>query len=218
MTNKQRLTHAVIAAAEIFALLLTGCLGVFQEVSQGEDGKTQTFVRLTMSKAMVESMDAMGGEPTDTDEIFDLEDAPFDPENIPGLDNVVVEQVNNEVDLGIRFGGVIAGLPAGVQPEEAPFVPFEDGRNLIIALPPMGEDEEPMDPQSEQFAGMFFASTKYQLSLDKTLYPNVRSAKVVVKGKDSPASVTELAGSWLVEFPFSTWMQASEGCRIVISL
>jgi hypothetical protein len=75
-----------------------------------------------------------------------------------------------------------------------------------------------MDPQSEQFAGMFFASTKYQLSLDKTLYPNVQSAKVTVKSGEYPASVTELAGSWLVEFPFSTWMQASEGCRIVISL
>jgi hypothetical protein len=123
MTNKQRLTHAVIAGAAIFTLLFTGCLGVFQEVFQGEDGKTQTFVRMTMSKAMVESMDAMGGEPTDTDEIFDLEDAPFDPENIPGLDNVVVEQVNNEVDLGIRFGGIIAALPAGVQPEDAPFIP-----------------------------------------------------------------------------------------------
>ncbi len=65
---------------------------------------------------------------------------------------------------------------------------------------------------------MFFASTKYQLIVDKYIYSNVSSAKVMVGEVEYPASVTELPGSWLIEFPFSTWITAIDGCLVVIEL
>jgi len=207
---------AVVAALVSLALLGTGCLGVFQEITAGPAGRMQTRVRFTMSKAMIESLNEMGGEPMDTDEVFDPADGPVDPNAIPGLVDVVVEKVDNPVDVGMAFRGTLSRLPSGTRPEDAPFIPFDEGNGFVIALPPLGEDDEPSDPQSEQFAAMFFASTKYQLVLDKALYPTISSAEVEVAGGRSPALVSELPGSWLVEFPISTWFNAAEGCRLVV--
>ncbi len=80
----------------------------------------------------------------------------------------------------------------------------------------MGEDDEASDPQADEMAAMFFVSTKYQLILDKSLYPKLYSAKVMVGEVEFPASVSEQAGGWLVEFPFVTWMQATNGCLVVL--
>lgn len=200
----------------VITLTGSGCLGVLQEISVNPNGKIETQVRFSMSKSMLTALDGMGGEPTETDEIFDLDDGPINPEEIPGLTNVVVEQLDNDVDVGIRFSGTLSKLPAGVGPEDAPFIPFDEGNTIIIGLPPMNEEEEASDPQADEMAAMFFASTKYQLILDKALYPEVYSAKVMVGDVKFPASVTELAGSWLVEFPFLTWMQAPKGCLLVV--
>ena len=201
----------------ILSLLAPSCLGVFQEVSLNPSGNAETFVRFTLSKATMEAIGEMGGESEDTDDLFNLEDGPFDPESIPGLTDLFIEKIDSDIDVGLSFRGTLTGSAYADHPEEAPFVPFERGDTIVIALPSLAEDDEtPQDPQSEQFAAMFFASTKYQLSLDKRLYPKISSARVISSGEKFPASVTELSTSWLVEFPFSTWIQATEGCLIEV--
>ncbi len=218
-TKQNRLRRGIFGLIVIIALTGSGCLGVFQEISINPDGKIETQVRFSISKAMMTALDGMGGEPTETDEIFNLDEGPVNPEEIPGLTNVVVEKLDNDVDVGIRFSGTLSKLPAGIGPEDAPFIPFDEGNTIIIGLPSMEEEEDaPSDPQADEMAALFFASTRYQLVLDKALYPEVYSARVMVGDVKFPASVTELAGSWLVEFPFVTWMQATNGCLLVVEL
>jgi hypothetical protein len=221
MNTKQRqlLRGMTIGSAIAIALLGSGCLGVLQTISLNDDGRYAVDVKFTMSKSMLTAMDSMGGEPADTDEIFDLEDGPIDTENMKGLTSVVVEQLDNEIDVGIRISGILDDN-YDIGPEDAPFVPFYgEGDSIVIGLPSLDEGNgEPSDPQSDAMAAMFFASTKYQLVLDKYIYADVSSAREMVGETAHPASVTELPGSWLVEFPFATWMQASEGCLVVVEL
>lgn len=219
-TKQQRhLRRITVGLAIAITLLGSGCLGVLQQITLNDDGQYAVDVKFTMSKAMLAAMDSMGGESEDPDEIFDLEDGPIDTENMVGLSNVVAAPLDNEIDVGIRISGIVDDSYDAVSPEETPFVPFNMNDSVVIALPSLAEGEEaPSDPQADAMAGMFFASTKYQLVLDKDIYASVSSAKVMIGDTESPASVTELPGSWLVEFPFATWMQATKGCLVVVEL
>jgi len=183
-----------------------------------QDGSVETMVRLSLSKAMMDSISAMSGESEDTDEIFDTEKGPFNPKTNPGLTDLVVEELDNGVDIGLYFKGTLSTIPPGTRPDEAPFIPFEKDNTLTIGLPSLSDEEENPPSDSDEMGAMFFASTKYQLLLDKKLYPDIHSAKVVTKGTDHPASVTELGGNWLIEFPFIIWMQAPKGCLLIIEM
>ncbi len=216
---QRQIRRIMIGLAIGITLVSSGCLGALQRITLNDQGRYAIDVRLSMSKAMITAMDSMGGETTDPDELFDLEDGPVNPEAIPGLTNVVVNQLDNDIDVGIQFSGVLGSVPDGIDPIDAPFIPFDVGNTVVIGLPPLEEGkDEPSDPQADQMAAMFFASTKYQLVLDKYLYDKVSSAKVMVGDTEHPASVSELPGSWLVEFPIVTWMQATEGCLLVVEL
>ncbi len=217
-TKKSRIIRRiVISMAIVITLMGSGCLSVFQEISAKAGNKVETQVRFSMSKAMLTAMDSMGGEPAETDEIFDTENGPINPENIPGLTNLVVEDLDNDVDVGIYFKGTISKVPSGLGPADAPFIPFEDGNTITIGLPTLDENAGSAESsESDEMGAMFFASSKYQLSLDKNLYPDISSARVMVGSEEYPASVLELAGSWLVEFPIIYWMQAPKGCLLVL--
>ncbi len=216
--NQRRLLRGIIIGSAIAITLLgSGCLGVLQQITLDNDGRYVVDVKFTMSKSMLSAMDEMGGGSEDPDDIFNLEDGPIDPENMTGLTNILVEKVDNEIDVGIRISGIADDSYGNIGPEDAPFVPFTTGNSVRIGLPSLAEgDESPSDPQAEAMASMFFASTKYQLVLDKKIYTSVSSARVMVGDTGFPASVTDLPGSWLVEFPFATWMQATKGCTVLV--
>jgi len=215
--NSRTLRYAFLAFGIGITLLTTGCLGVFQEISAIPGGKVETQVRFTISKAMLNSLSEMTGDSSDTDEMFDAENGPVQPDRIPGLGNVVIDQVDNGVDVGIHFSGTLEKLPPGTGPSDAPFIPFEDGNTITIGLPPLDEDGEMSSgSDSDEMAGLFFASTRYQLLLDKKIYPVISTAKVLVGGTEYPASVSEMKYNWLVEFPISYWIQSPEGCSLII--
>jgi len=216
--KKTRIIRRIVILLTIgITLLGSGCLSVFQEISAKPGGKVVTQVRFTISKAMLDSLSEMTGDTGETDEIFDTENGPVNPESIPGLGNVVINELDNGVDIGTHFTGTLEKVPPGTSPADAPFIPFEEGNTITIGLPPLDEEGDMSSgSDSDEMAGMFFATTRYQLLADKKIYPAMSSAKVMVSGKEYPASVTETEHSWLVEFPISYWMQAPKGCLLVI--
>ena len=217
-TKKTRISHRIgLGVAVVITLLSSGCLSVFQEISANPGGKVETQVRFSISKALMTSMSELSGEDEDTDEIFDIENGPITPESIPGLKNVVVNQLDNGVDVGIIFTGNLEKTPSGVGPVQAPFIPFEEGNTITIGLPPLDEEGDMSSgSDSDGMANLFFASTRYQLLLDKKLYPEISSAKVLAGVEEYPASITDTQYSWMVEFPISYWMQSAKGCLLVI--
>ncbi len=215
--NTRLIRQIALGLALVITLLGSGCLSVFQEISAKAGGKVVTQVRFSISKAMLTSMGEMTGDTEDPDEIFNTEDGPINPESIPGLENVVIDELDNGVDVGIHFSGTLGKIPSGINPVDAPFVPFEEGNTITIGLPPLDEEGEMSSgSDSDEMAALFFASTRYQLLMDKNLYPSISSAKVMVGSNEYPASVTEVEHGWLVEFPISYWMQAPKGCLLVI--
>ncbi|MCK5735159.1 MAG: hypothetical protein KAH21_01725, partial [Spirochaetaceae bacterium] len=209
-TKTTRIIRRIVIVIAIgITLLGSGCLSVFQEISAQPGGKIQTQVRFSISKALLTSLGEMTGDTEDTDEMFDTEEGPVNPENIPGLSNVIVNDLDNGVDVGIHFSGILGKVPSGISPSEAPFIPFEEGNTVTIGLPPLDEEGDMSSgSDSDEMAALFFASTRYQLLMDKKLYPNVSSAKVMIGSTEYPASVSEMEYSWLVEFPISYWIQA----------
>ena len=210
----------IISVATVFlaVFFLSGCLGVLHQIRLSDDGRYAVDVKLSMSQQMLAAMDELGGDPADTDDVFGRDDLAVDPETIPGLTRVTFEEISDDVDVGIRFSGVLGRVPDGIGPEDAPFIPFDTDDGLIIGLPSLSEGENSgSDPQMDQMAAMFFASTKYQLILDRNLYYDVSAVEVRVGDTVHPAALTELPGSWLIEFPFSTWMAAPDGCLVVVS-
>ncbi len=215
--NTRIIRRIALGLAVIITLLGSGCLSVFQEISVKSGGKIETQVRFSISKAMMTSLGEMTGDQEDTDEMFDPENGPINPDSIPGLENVVVNELDNGVDVGIHFSGTLGKIPAGISPADAPFVPFEEGNTITIGLPPLDEaGEMSSGSDSDEMAALFFASTRYQLLMDKNLYPAISSAKVMAGSDEYPASVTEVEHGWLVEFPISYWMQSVKGCLLVI--
>lgn len=199
-------------------LLFSSCLSVFQEISLTPEGRVETQVRFSISKAMLTGLGEMTGDEEDPDELFDTEDGPLDPMNTPGLTNTVVDKLDNGIDVGIHFSGTLGKIPRGLGPADAPFIPFEEGNTISIGLPPLDEEGEMSSgSDSDEMAGLFFANTRYQLMMDKKLYPVIGSATVVSGGTEYPAAVTELRYYWLVEFPISYWIQAPKGCILQIN-
>lgn len=197
---------AALAVVLGAAVLLTGCLDVVQYIS-GTSNEIDVYFRFTLQKGIFELAGQMGGEPANTDEMyeeFDLNEEEVTAELPPGVD-ASFRSINNESEFGFELEYTAARSAIDALDEgEADFVPRITPQGISI---PLGEGNE---GESDEFADAFLGSAKYRIMISKMLVSRISRARIVAGDEARPIVVTELPDIWLLEFPVSYWFNSAE--------
>lgn len=210
--RRNYLLRTVLIAASVLAL--SGCLEVVQHIGPGAGNTVETYVRLTLQRAIFQFAESFGGDPVSDEELteqFGLTESEV-LQDLPEGISARFEPFVNEYDVGFVLRTT---TPRSFRAEEGVFVPTLAGNELRVRLPPGNEGDGGSNNGGE--AAFFLASAKYRVLLEKAVWPSVSGAVILPsEGEEVDVQVTEFAGLWLIEFPVLVWMSAGENPVLTI--
>jgi hypothetical protein len=190
-------------------VLFSGCVSVLHEIFRDSSGNIHTKIRITVSRQLLDAMKDMGGE-DESDDFFDLGDEQMFIKSENGYKNIRTSKIDTNLETGIQIDAYVPGIKKDIDPLEKPFVPVKQGNSLLIGIPPM-DDKEKSASEGDGMTDLFFASSKYQLLLDKKIFPEASTAQIFSTDGNIPVTLLSVNGNWLVEFPVAFWFDSSDG-------
>jgi hypothetical protein len=196
--------HFKILSVLAVVLLFSGCLDAFQHIRQDPSGKVEVFFKFTLQKGLFEMAAQMSGEEMD-DEVFEAqfgEDFLSFEKDLPEGVEARVEKINNDLEFGmaVRFSYMEdeIDISAG-KLEEVDFYPIRDPVGFHINF--SGQEKGEGDDGDDEMAGVFLASAKYKIIVDKSYLKGAQQAWLEMPEETFPIEIIDLGPSFLLDLP-----------------
>jgi hypothetical protein len=199
------------------ALLLTGCIDIFQYVGRDESGNLQLSVSVTIQKAIFEMASSFDGSaPPDYEEEFEMSEEEITGE-YPEWLAVTYTPINTELEYGFHLEMVapetVLTEALKADPADAgPFLPRPDGDNTVFVFDGFGNN----GGEADEMAAAFFASAKYRMLIDENYRSQIDGAWFERNGERAPVDVRRYGDVWYLEFPMLYIFTGAGAGRLVI--
>lgn len=179
----------------------TGCIDIYQHISKNKTGKTDMYLQISFSKALVAMANGFSGD----QESFDYKDwldnnGGFSSLDTAGIPNLEKGKIDSETDFGYF---IRASYPAQRNEvnQDASFFPQQIGNKIVICLNFKSDSEDDQNSESNQMANAMLSSAKYRLSISKSYAPKV--SKITLEDDDIIRKInfTDMSDEYLVDIP-----------------
>ena len=217
----------VFVVAACTAFLLSGCLEITQHVTQVRGRTVSVFVKVGIARALLEMAEGfVGGAATAEsacEEVFLAEDDLFEDARV-----VRLERIYTETECGALYAFEYdVRKQNATDIEDIPFFVSVAPDFVEILLPGLG-DRGAMD----EMALAFLASSKYRLTISKTVMKTISSASVsytydadeTIEGHDSvdaleyELDVIDMADQHLIEMSLAMLFLGDETITLTLTL
>jgi hypothetical protein len=220
--EKEEVMRTLRMAIVIIAIMSlgAGCIDVTEHITRDARGMTCVFVKVGISKAMMEFAAGMADESQDPfGEMMDLDANDF-LDGIPEGVDVSFEKVDNEMETGFAVrmtydGKKFSGAPPIDATDETALLPIEDDKTVRIvfsATDGAGTGDQEQNPMAEGIMAAF----KYRLTIGKAFMKTISRVVVATKDFDYKPVAIEMPDMFLIEIPMVYLLNSREDVQIVL--
>ena len=177
----------------VFAL--SGCVEIFQYITQNEHGELELTASVRIQKSLFEAATSFTGEaPPDYETEFGFTEEEI-TEEYPDWLELTFDTIDTDLEYGFEVS--LRGTPQRLQQHRtAPFLPHTEENVTSILFE--GEGEATAD---DDIALALFASSKYRLLISKNYLPNISAVWYETGGRRTPVEVHDYDDVYYIEFP-----------------
>ena len=164
---------------------LIGCLEIFEYITV-EDDKVNMTMNITLSKAMMETLESMDEGSSQSD--YDYEDLNEDEINKVFPYEVKINKVNTSTDFGFNVSSSLEKKDMEkLNYEDNPYLPIKKGKSYYMSFADTSSESVP--------------TYRYRLIVSKTYIENIK--KVILKLDDESMDVDfyDLGDAYLIDIP-----------------
>jgi hypothetical protein len=197
-----------------------GCIDITEHITRDARGMTCVYVKVGISKAMMEFAAGMADESQDPfEDMMDLNSEDL-LDGIPEGVDVSFEKVDNEMETGfavrMTYDGRKFALAGPLDADdETSFMPIEEDKAVRIvfsATDDVGTGEQAQNPMAEGFMAAF----KYRLTIGKAFMRTISRVVVATKDFDYKPVPIEMPDLFLIEIPMAYLLNSQEDVQIVL--
>ena len=186
----------------LWCLSLTGCIDIVQHITRKSDGTDQNTISITVTKAVLEMLASMqGNPPVNYDELFsefkmsDMDDYEQFGAKITKINDQVNAGYLIDMNLNYKDKDVLKAINA----EDIDFIPKYGKKKMTIYIGSLQDDDSSQTDQ-EMFQ-LFLASSKYRLLISKTCIPSISKILLKTAKKSTEVSYLDLYDEYLIDIP-----------------
>lgn len=183
-------------------LSLTGCIDIVQHITRKSDGTDQNTISITVTKAVLEMLASMQGNPSvNYDDLF----AEFNTSDMEEYEQFgakmtkISDQVNAGylIDMNINYKDkdILKALNA----EDIDLIPKYGKKKMTIYVGSLQDDD--YSQIDNEMMELFVASSKYRLLISKTCMPSIKKVLLKTAKKSTEVGYLDLYDEYMIDIP-----------------
>ncbi|UTC43213.1 hypothetical protein [Treponema sp. OMZ 857] len=183
-------------------LSLTGCIDIVQHITRKSDGTEQNTISITVTKAVIEMLASMQGNPSiNYDELF----AEFNTSDMEEYEQfgAKMTKINDQVNAGYLIDMNInykdKDILKAINAEDIDLIPKYGKKKMTIYVGSLQDDD--YSKTDNEMLQLFLASSKYRLLISKTCMPSIKRVLLKTAKKSTEVGYLDLYDEYMIDIP-----------------
>lgn len=183
-------------------LSLTGCIDIVQHITRKSDGTDQNTISITVTKAVIEMLASMQGNPSvNYDELF----AEFNTSDMKEYEQfgAKITKINDQVNAGYLIDMNInykdKDILKAINAEDIDLIPKYGKKKMTIYAGSLQDDD--YSKTDNEMLQLFLASSKYRLLISKTCMPSIKKVLLKTAKKSTEVGYLDLHDEYMIDIP-----------------
>ncbi|UTC50189.1 hypothetical protein [Treponema sp. OMZ 855] len=183
-------------------LSLTGCIDIVQHITRKSDGTEQNTISITATKAVIEMLASMQGNPSvNYDDLF----AEFNTSDMEEYEQFGAKmiKINDQVNAGYLIDMNInykdKDILKAINAEDIDLIPKYGKKKMTIYVGSLQDDD--YSKTDNEMLQLFLASSKYQLLISKTCMPSIKRVLLKTAKKSTEVGYLDLYDEYMIDIP-----------------
>jgi len=183
-------------------LSLTGCIDIVQHITRKSDGTDQNTISITVTKAVIEMLASMQGNPSvNYDELF----AEFNTSDMKEYEQfgAKITKINDQVNAGYLIDMNInykdKDILKAINAEDIDLIPKYGKKKMTIYAGSLQDDD--YSKTDNEMLQLFLASSKYRLLISKTCMPSIKKVLLKTAKKSTEVGYLDLYDEYMIDIP-----------------
>ena len=185
-------------------LSLTGCIDIVQHITRKSDGTDQNTISITVTKAVIEMLASMQGNPSvNYDELF----AEFNTSDMKEYEQfgAKITKINDQVNAGYLIDMNInykdKDILKAINAEDIDLIPKYGKKKMTIYTGSLQDDD--YSKTDNEMLQLFLASSKYRLLISKTCMPSIKKVLLKTAKKSTEVGYLDLYDEYMIDIPIT---------------
>lgn len=185
-------------------LSLTGCIDIVQHITRKSDGTDQNTISITVTKAVIEMLASMQGNPSvNYDELF----AEFNTSDMKEYEQfgAKITKINDQVNAGYLIDMNInykdKDILKAINAEDIDLIPKYGKKKMTIYAGSLQDDD--YSKTDNEMLQLFLASSKYRLLISKTCMPSIKKVLLKTAKKSTEVGYLDLYDEYMIDIPIT---------------
>jgi len=185
-------------------LSLTGCIDIVQHITRKSDGTDQNTISITVTKAVIEMLASMQGNPSvNYDELF----AEFNTSDMKEYEQfgAKITKINDQVNAGYLIDMNInykdKDILKAINAEDIDLIPKYGKKKMTIYAGSLQDDD--YSKTDNEMLQLFLASSRYRLLISKTCMPSIKKVLLKTAKKTTEVSYLDLYDEYMIDIPIT---------------
>lgn len=183
-------------------LSLTGCIDIVQHITRKSDGTDQNTISITVTKAVLEMLASMQGNPSvNYDDLF----AEFNTSDMEEYEQfgAKMTKINDQVNAGYLIDMNInykdKDILKAINAEDIDLIPKYGKKKMTIYVGSLQDDD--YSKTDNEMLQLFLASSKYRLLISKTCMPSIKRVLLKTAKKSTEVGYLDLYDEYMIDIP-----------------
>ncbi|AIW89824.1 hypothetical protein JO41_08510 [Treponema sp. OMZ 838] len=183
-------------------LSLTGCIDIVQHITRKSDGTEQNTISITATKAVIEMLASMQGNPSvNYDDLF----AEFNTSDMEEYEQfgAKMTKINDQVNAGYLIDMNInykdKDILKAINAEDIDLIPKYGKKKMTIYVGSLQDDD--YSKTDNEMLQLFLASSKYRLLISKTCMPSIKRVLLKTAKKSTEVGYLDLYDEYMIDIP-----------------
>ena len=183
-------------------LSLTGCIDIVQHITRKSDGTEQNTISITATKAVIEMLASMQGNPSvNYDDLF----AEFNTSDMEEYEQFGAKmiKINDQVNAGYLIDMNInykdKDILKAINAEDIDLIPKYGKKKMTIYVGSLQDDD--YSKTDNEMLQLFLASSKYRLLISKTCMPSIKRVLLKTAKKSTEVGYLDLYDEYMIDIP-----------------
>ena len=185
-------------------LSLTGCIDIVQHITRKSDGTDQNTISITVTKAVIEMLASMQGNPSvNYDDLF----AEFNTSDMKEYEQfgAKITKINDQVNAGYLIDMNInykdKDILKAINAEDIDLIPKYGKKKMTIYTGSLQDDD--YSKTDNEMLQLFLASSKYRLLISKTCMPSIKKVLLKTAKKSTEVGYLDLYDEYMIDIPIT---------------
>lgn len=185
-------------------LSLTGCIDIVQHITRKSDGTDQNTISITVTKAVIEMLASMQGNPSvNYDDLF----AEFNTSDMKEYEQfgAKITKINDQVNAGYLIDMNINykdnDILKAINAEDIDLIPKYGKKKMTIYAGSLQDDD--YSKTDNEMLQLFLASSRYRLLISKTCMPSIKKVLLKTAKKSTEVGYLDLYDEYMIDIPIT---------------